>query len=91
MDSTDTLFRAADIPTLHKMRIDYGHVRHGIMRGTTIDCFDPSGNRLETFGGYRAYQMDPDARPITWTQDHRVQSAFYYSQELNETFFSVYT
>jgi hypothetical protein len=25
-----------------------------------VRSFDPSGNRLEAFGGYTAYQMDPD-------------------------------
>jgi hypothetical protein len=46
---------------------------------------------LETFGGYSAYQMDPDSRPVTWTQDQIAQAVFYYAQELNETFLSVYT
>jgi catechol 2,3-dioxygenase len=50
VDSADALFRAADILTMHKARIDYGPGRRGITRGTTIYFFDPSGNRLETFG-----------------------------------------
>ena len=57
----------------------------------TSHFFDPSGNRLETFGGYTAYQMDPDCRAIRWTQDQIGPAVFYYSQELNETFLSVYT
>jgi catechol 2,3-dioxygenase len=91
VDSADALFRAADILAMHKARIDYGPGRHGITRGTTIYFFDPSGNRLETFGGYTAYQMDPDCRAIRWTQDQIGPAVFYYSQELNETFLSVYT
>ena len=87
----EALFRAADILTMHKARIDYGPGRHGITRGTTIYFFDPSGNRLETFGGYTAYQMDPDCRAIKWTTDQIGPAVFYYSQELNETFLSVYT
>ena len=35
--------------------------------------------------------MDPDSRPVTWTQDQIAQAVFYYAQELNETFLSVYT
>jgi hypothetical protein len=62
-----------------------------ITRGTTIYFFDPSGNRLEAFGGYTAYQMDPDCRAIKWTTDEMGPAVFYYSQELNETFLSVYT
>jgi len=91
VDSADALFRAADILAMHKARIDYGPGRHGITRGTTIYFFDPSGNRLEAFGGYTAYQMDPDSRAIRWTQDQIGPAVFYYSQELNETFLSVYT
>ena len=83
--------RAADILAMNKARIDYGPGRHGITRGTTIYFFDPSGNRLETFGGYTAYQMDPDCRAIRWTQDQMGPAVFYYSQELNESFLSVYT
>jgi catechol 2,3-dioxygenase len=91
VDSAEALFRAADILTMHKARIDYGPGRHGITRGTTIYFFDPSGNRLEAFGGYTAYQMDPDCRAIKWTTDQIGPAVFYYSQELNETFLSVYT
>ena len=65
--------------------------RHGITRGTTIYFFDPSGNRLETFGGYTAYQMDPDTQAITWTADQIAQGVSYYATELNESFLGVYT
>ena len=51
VDTPDALFRAADILAMNKARIDYGPGRHGITRGTTIYFFDPSGNRLEAFGG----------------------------------------
>jgi catechol 2,3-dioxygenase len=91
IDSTDALFRAADILSMHKVKIDYGPGRHGVTRGTTIYFFDPSGNRLETFGGYSAYQMDPDARPIRWTEDQLATGIFYYSRELKESFMRVYT
>ncbi len=58
---------------------DYRRGRHGITRGPTIYFFDSSGNRLETFGGYSAYQMDPDSRPLAWTQDQIAQVVFYYA------------
>jgi hypothetical protein len=47
--------------------------------GTTIYVFDPSGNRRETFGGYIAYQMDPDCRATKWTQDQIGPAVFYSS------------
>ena len=58
---------------------------------TMIYFFDPSGNRLETFGGYTAYQMDPDTHAITWTADRMTQGVSYYATELNESFLKVYT
>ena len=91
VDQRENVLRAADILSRTKTSIDIGPTRHGITRGETVYFFDPSGNRLETFGGYSAYQMDPDSRPVTWTQDQIAQAVFYYAQELNETFLSVYT
>ena len=46
---------------------------------------------LETFGGYTAYQMDPDTQAITWTSDQMTQGVSYYATELNESFLRVYT
>jgi len=91
IDSPEAIFRAADILARHRVRIDLGPGRHGITRGTTIYFFDPSGNRLETFGGYTAYQMDPDTQAITWTADRMTQGVSYYATELNESFLQVYT
>jgi catechol 2,3-dioxygenase len=91
IETPESLFRAADILSMNKVKIDYGPGRHGITRGTTIYFFDPSGNRLETFGGYTAYQMDPDARTIKWTEDQMGTGVFYYERELISTFLTVYT
>jgi catechol 2,3-dioxygenase len=91
IETPEAIFRAADILARHHVRIDLGPGRHGITRGTTIYFFDPSGNRLETFGGYSAYQMDPDAQAITWTADRMTQGVSYYATELNESFLKVYT
>ena len=44
-----------------------------------------------TFGGYTAYQMDPDTQAITWTADRMTQGVSYYATELNESFLKVYT
>jgi catechol 2,3-dioxygenase len=91
VDSADAIFRAADILSMNKVKIDYGPGRHGITRGTTIYFFAPSGNRLETFGGYTAYQMEPDFRPIHWTEKELGTGVFYYERELVGTFMTKYT
>jgi catechol 2,3-dioxygenase len=91
VESSDAIFRAADILSMNKVKIDYGPGRHGITRGTTIYFFDPSGNRLETFGNYSGYQPESDFRPIRWTEDQLGTGIFYYERALTESFLSVYT
>jgi catechol 2,3-dioxygenase len=90
IDSAEAIFRAADILTASEAKIDY-FGRHGITRGTTIYFFDPSGNRLETFGAYANYQPDSDQRPIQWTEDKFGTGVFYYTREVIPSFLSVYT
>lgn len=91
VDSAEAIFRAADILARNHVRMDLGPGRHGITRGTTIYFFDPSGSRLETLGGYTAYQMDPDTQAITWTTEQMSQGVSYYATEINESFLKVYT
>ena len=91
LDSADAIFRAADILAMNKVEIDYGPGRHGITRGTTLYFFDPSGNRLETFGGYTAYQMDPDTRPIRWTDNEFATGVFFYERKMVGEFLTRYT
>ena len=82
VDPVDAIFRATDILVMNKVDIDFGPGRHGITRGTTIYFFDPSGNRLQTFGGYTAYQMDPDARPTRWTESEIFPRRLYYERKI---------
>ncbi len=91
VDSAEAIFRAADILSMNKVQIDYGPGRHGITRGTTLYFFAPSGNRFETFGGYTAYQMEPDFRPIQWTEKELGTGVFYYERELVGNFMTNYT
>ena len=89
MESWDKVLRAADLMSMNRVDIDIGPTRHGIIRGTTIYAFDPSGNRFETYaGGYQAY---PDWEPITWTMSDIGRGIFYHDRELNERFLSVLT
>lgn len=80
---------AADMLAYHGVRIDAGPTRHGITRGYTIYFFDPAGNRNEVFTG--GYFHDPDAEPITWTEDQMGKAIFYYEGAVNERFLTVHT
>lgn len=75
---------------MNKVRIDYGPGRHRITCGTTIYFFEPSGNRRETFGRYAAYRKDSDRR-VTSAPEQIGPAVSYCSQELNQSFVSVYT
>lgn len=87
----DEIFRAADILSMNKAKIDYGPGRHGATRGTTIYFFDRFGNRLETFGLSSAYQPESDQRPIIWTKGNLGTAMFYYEPRPMESFLGVYT
>jgi catechol 2,3-dioxygenase len=91
VETPEQIFRACDILTITKTKIDYGPTRHRITRGTTVYFFDPFGNRNETFGVHSAYQLDPDHKPICWTEDALGQGVFYYEREIIESFLSVVT
>lgn len=91
VETPEQVFRACDILTMNKVKIDYGPSRHGITRGTTVYFFDPFGNRNEAFGMHSAYQLDPDHRPIRWTEDALGQGVFYYEKEIVASFLTVVT
>ena len=91
MESTERVFRAADIMSAHDVRVDIGPTRHGITRGATIYAWDPSGNRFETFaGGNSSY---PDQPPIEWSWEGLGEGGGLdvAHRKLHETFLTVVT
>jgi catechol 2,3-dioxygenase len=89
LDDWNEVRKAADILSINGVKIDMGPTRHGITRGYTIYFFDPLGNRNEVFTG--GYWHDPDAAPITWTEDQMGKAIFYYEGAINEEFLSVHS
>jgi catechol 2,3-dioxygenase len=89
LDDWNAVRTAADILAFHGVKIDMGPTRHGITRGYTIYFFDPVGNRNEVFTG--GYWHDPDAEPITWTEDQMGRAIFYYEGAINEGFLAVHS
>jgi hypothetical protein len=81
VDSADALFRAADILTMHKARIDYGPGRHGITRGTTLYFFDPPATASRRSAGTRRIRWMGTPAPSGGPGPDRA-AVFYYSQEL---------
>lgn len=89
VDDWNAVRAAADMLAYHGVKIDMGPTRHGITRGYTIYFFDPAGHRNEVFTG--GYWHDPDAPPITWTEDQLGKAIFYYEGAIDERFLAVHS
>jgi len=89
VDDWSDVRRAADILAYHGVQIDVGPTRHGITRGYTVYFFDPVGNRNEVFTG--GYWVDPDAEPVTWTEEEMGRAIFYYQGALDPRFLTVHS
>ncbi|PLX36736.1 MAG: catechol 2,3-dioxygenase [Hyphomicrobiales bacterium] len=90
LDEWNDVLKAADVMAMNNVKMDVTPQRHGITRGYTIYCFDPSGNRIETFAGL-GYLAQPDMPVITWSEDQLWRGIFYHTGEEAGAFTSVYT
>lgn len=90
LDDWKDILIAGDIMAKNRVKVELLPSRHGITRGETIYCFDPSGNRNETFAGL-GYQAYPDMPIITWTEEHLTRGLFYTSREMVDSFRNAYT
>lgn len=70
--------RAADVLACYGIPIEAGPLRSGATRAQVIHFLDPAGNGNAVFAGGR-YWVDPDAEPITWTEEE-IGRAFFYPQ-----------
>jgi catechol 2,3-dioxygenase len=89
VDDWNEVRRTADLLAINGVRTDVGPTRHGATRGYTIYFFDPAGNRNEVFTG--GYWVDPDAEPVTWTEEEMGRAIFYYAGALDERFLTEHT
>lgn len=87
LESWNEIGHAADLISIHDIKLDAGPMRHGVTRGQTIYFFDPSGNRNEVYAG--GYAHFPDMPVRVWDYDHVGKGIFYYTRALNEAFLSV--
>ena len=67
MDSREDVLRAADILRDADVHIETGPHKHSIGQTFFLYCYEPGGNRFEIgSGGYLI--LDPDWKPVVWTQ-----------------------
>jgi catechol 2,3-dioxygenase len=72
MDSREDVLRAADVLRDASVRIETGPHKHSIGQTFFLYCIEPGGNRFEIgAGGYLI--LDPDWKPVVWTQAERAQ------------------
>jgi catechol 2,3-dioxygenase len=72
MDSREDVLRAADILRDADVPIETGPHKHTIGQTFFLYCYEPGGNRFEIgSGGYLI--LDPDWKPIVWTQAERAK------------------
>ena len=72
MDSREDVLRAADILRDADVPIETGPHKHSIGQTFFLYCYEPGGNRFEIgAGGYLI--LDPDWKPVVWTQAERAK------------------
>lgn len=72
MDSREDVLRAADILVDAGVTIETGPHKHSIGQTFFLYCYEPGGNRFEIgAGGYLI--LDPEWRPVVWTQAERAR------------------
>ena len=72
MDSREDVLRAADILRDADVPIETGPHKHTIGQTFFLYCYEPGGNRFEIgAGGYLI--LDPDWKPVVWTQAERAK------------------
>ena len=72
MDSREDVLRAADILRDADVPIETGPHKHSVGQTFFLYCYEPGGNRFEIgAGGYLI--LDPDWKPVIWTQAERAK------------------
>jgi catechol 2,3 dioxygenase len=72
IDSREDVLRAADVLVERGILIESGPHKHNIGQTFFLYFYEPGGNRMEiSSGGYLI--LDPDWKPIVWTQAERAK------------------
>jgi len=89
LQTWEDVLNAADLIAINHVKLDIGPTRHAITRGLSIYCWEPSGNRIETYcGGYFSY---PDVPQRVWDADMLGRGLQYFSGILPDSFLGVTT
>ena len=89
LQTWEDVLNAADLIAINHVKLDIGPTRHAITRGLSIYCWEPSGNRIETYcGGYTA---NPDNPQRVWDFDMLGRGLQYFSGVLPDSFLGITT
>jgi catechol 2,3-dioxygenase len=70
-DNRDEILRAADIFLENGVHIETGPHKHAVQGTFFLYVWEPAGNRVELANAGSRLMLDPDWKPIVWTEDER--------------------
>ena len=77
----------AEVFSEYGIQIEAGPGKHGISQALFLYAFEPGGNRVELFGDAGYLILDPDWKPVTWTEENLEQGIIFYGSPLPAEFF----
>lgn len=84
----ENIMDLADIFKDHDIEIEAGPLKHGVSQAWIMYVFEPGGNRVELFGDSGYLILDPDWKPIKWTEEEVETAIIWYGDSLPEDYFS---
>ncbi len=77
----------AEVFSEYGIQIEAGPGKHGISQALFLYAFEPGGNRVELFGDAGYLILDPDWKPVTWSEENLEQGIIFYGSPLPAEFF----
>ncbi|WP_420594563.1 catechol 2,3-dioxygenase [Deinococcus sp.] len=77
----------ADVMREQDITIEAGPGKHGITQGMFMYVIEPGGNRVELFGDTGYMILDPDWKPIRWTEETLARGIIWHGSDLPAEFF----
>lgn len=82
------LMDVADLLAENDIQVEAGPGKHGVSQAYFMYLFEPGGNRVELFGDSGYLILDPDWKPVTWTEDELQEAIIWYGSPLPDTYFT---
>lgn len=77
----------ADVFSDYGVQVEAGPGKHGISQAFFLYAFEPGGNRVELFGDAGYLILDPDWKPVTWTEEQLDKAIIWFGSPLPAEYF----